>query len=271
MEQQREIDIDLLQPGRYQPRRRFDGDSLAEMAESIRQNGLIQPVVVRRLPDSTRYEILAGERRWRAAALVPLHKVPCIVRDDITDEQAALISLTENIQRRDLTPIEEAMSFQRLATEFHMEQAAIAEGVGKSRAYVSNMIRLLTLDPEVQAHLDDPGSSFTVGHAKALITLPAKSQLMLLRCVVERGWTVREVEAKAKELTAFFNGQPAPGAGPKKSANARALENRLSEFFCAPVDIQYDDSGKGRMVLSFNSADEFNGVLAKLKGYKDIP
>ena len=264
----RDIDLDQLTPGEYQPRRDMHKETLQELADSIKQEGVLQPISVRPLAgqakayaDGARYEIIAGERRWRAAQLAGLNRIPAIVRD-VDDEQAAAIALIENLQREDLNPLEEARGLQRLIDEFDLTHQETATAVGKSRAAVSNLIRLLELAPDVQQLLGD--GSLSMGHARALLGLSgAQSQGVVARDIVSRGLSVRQTEALVKRMQAGKSAKPAPK--PAVSADIRRLQDELSGKLGAKVAIQHMASGKGKLVIAYNSVDELDGILDHLK------
>ncbi len=264
----RELDLDQLRPGVYQPRRDMHRESLQELADSIKQEGVLQPVTVRpvsRDSSGARFEIIAGERRWRAAQLAGIDKIPALVRE-VDDEQAAAIALIENLQREDLNPLEEAQGLQRLIDEFQLTHQETATAVGKSRAAVSNLIRLLELAPEVQRLLAD--GSLSMGHARALLGLSgARSQAKAAADIVSRGLSVRQTEALVKRLQAGKSAQAAPA--PAVSADIRRLQDELGGKLGAKVAIQHTASGKnkgkGKLVISYNSVDELDGILKHIK------
>lgn len=261
----REIDLDQLTPGEYQPRRDMHKDTLQELADSIKQEGVLQPISVRPLvghASGARYEIIAGERRWRAAQLAGIGRIPAIVRD-VDDEQAAAIALIENLQREDLNPLEEARGLQRLIEEFDLTHQETATAVGKSRAAVSNLIRLLELASEVQQLLAD--GSLSMGHARALLGLSgARSQASAAADIVARGLSVRQTEALVKKLQAGGDAKKPTGA-PAQSADIRRLQDDLSGKLGAKVAIQHAASGKGKLVITYNSVDELDGILGHIK------
>jgi ParB family chromosome partitioning protein len=265
----RDIDLDQLAPGEYQPRRDMHRESLEELAASIKQEGVLQPIAVRPLAASAggasgnaRYEIIAGERRWRAAQLAGIEKIPAIVRD-VDDEQAAAIALIENLQREDLNPLEEARGLQRLIDEFDLTHQETATAVGKSRAAVSNLIRLLELAPEVQQLLAE--GDLSMGHARALLGLSgARSQASAAKDIVSRGLSVRQTEALVKKLQAGDSGKTAPPV-PAVSADIRRLQDDLSGKLGAKVAIQHGAKGSGKLVISYNSVDELDGILGHIK------
>jgi ParB family chromosome partitioning protein len=251
------LPVEALQPGRYQPRTGMDPERLAELATSIRAHGVVQPVVVRRIgPD--RYEIIAGERRWRAAQQAGLHEIPVIVRD-ASDQAAIAIALIENIQREDLNPLEEAQALKRLIDEFDLTHQDAAERVGRSRAAISNLLRLLELAPEARKLLE--ARKIEMGHARALLTLPTLLQVRLATLAAENGWSVRELEAEARKAQT----QPKIKTAPRLDANVHSLETELSERLAARVAIQQGRGGRGKLVIAYNSLDELDGILARIK------
>ncbi|MFA0809695.1 ParB/RepB/Spo0J family partition protein [Microbulbifer epialgicus] len=257
----KELPIEFLQRGRYQPRRDFPQESLQELADSIRAQGIMQPIVVRGIGEQS-YEIIAGERRWRAAQLAGLEKVPALVRS-VSDEAAIAMALIENIQREDLNPVEEAVALKRLQDEFKLTQQEVADAVGKSRTAVTNLLRLLSLSEEVRTFLER--GDLELGHAKALLGLSGATQRSAARQVVERSLTVRQTEALVRRLQ-----QPAAPAPekPKPDPNIRRLTERLAEKVGVPVSIDHNDKGSGRLVLKYTSLEELDGILAHL-GYAE--
>jgi len=254
----KELPIELLERGRYQPRRDMKPEALEELANSIRAQGVMQPIVVRPIPGG-RYEIIAGERRWRACQMAGLDKVPTLVRD-VPDEAAIAMALIENIQREDLNAMEEAQALKRLQDEFGLTHQQVADAVGKSRATVSNLLRLLALNEEVQKLLDH--GDLEMGHARALLALEGRAQTELARTVVSKGLSVRQTEALVRNETAPKAGKPAK---PAPNADVRRLEEDLSSKIGVPVSVQHSASGKGKLVLSYNSLDELDGILSHIK------
>jgi ParB family transcriptional regulator, chromosome partitioning protein len=261
-----EIDLDRLTPNPKQPRSVFDEASLEELAQSIRRNGVIQPILARRAstqsgaPGDVRFEIIAGERRWRAAQRAGLLKAPVIVRD-VPDDRLLEVALIENIQRDDLNPIEEASAYRRLADELHLTQDAIATAVGKDRSSIANALRLLRLPDEVRNLVSD--GSISMGHARALLALESETlQRQLARDIVARGLSVRETEALVKR-----HGEPAPAAKPeaKKDPNTRAAEEKLRFALGTPVDIVRRGKG-GRIEITFKTEEELNRIYEKITG-----
>jgi ParB family chromosome partitioning protein len=251
------LPVEALQPGRYQPRTGMDPDKLAELAASIRVHGVVQPVVVRRVGNE-RYEIIAGERRWRAAQQAGLAEVPVVVRE-IPDQAAIAIALIENIQREDLNPLEEAQALERLIDEFDLTHQAAADSIGRSRAAVSNLLRLLELAPEARKLLEQ--RRIDMGHARALLTLPPLLQARLAAQAAEQGWTVRQLEAEARRAQQ----QPRAKLTPRRDANLLALENELSEKLGAKVAIEAGRKGSGKLVIGYGSLDELDGILARIR------
>jgi len=255
----KEIPVDLVQRGKYQPRRDIDPESLQELAESIRAQGIMQPIVVRPISDR-KYEIIAGERRWRAAQIAGLDRVPAVIRD-VSDEAAIAMALIENIQREDLNPIEEAVSLQRLQQEFDLTQQEVADAVGKSRSTIANLLRLMSLQEDVRLLLER--GDMEMGHARALLALEGMQQSQAARMVVGKGMSVRQTEALVRTLVAR---QESPVQPPSRlDPNIRQLQDDLSQKLGARVQIQHTAKGKGKLVLSYNSLDELDGILGHIK------
>ena len=256
-----QLPVASLRPGRYQPRTRMDEASLAELADSIRARGVIQPVVVRSVGEG-QYEILAGERRWRAARIAGLERIPAIVRD-VPDEAALGIGLIENIQREDLNPIEEAMGLKRLIDEFQLTHEDAARAVGRSRAGVTNLLRLLELSPAVQALVQE--GRIDMGHARALLALSKVRQVELAHQIAEKGLSVREAE----RLVQDSSNVPRPGrsreAGPGLDADGRRLQEELCELLGTTVHLRPRAAGRGSLVIDYASLDELEGLLGRLK------
>jgi len=251
-EGQRAVPIEFLEPGRYQPRRRFDEEAVSSLAESIRERGVLQPLLVRRV-GADRYEIVAGERRWRAAQLAGLHEVPVIVRD-LDDRGALEVAIVENVQREDLTPVEEAEGYRRLVEEFGHTQDAVARIVGKSRSHVANTLRLLALPDPVKAMLAD--GQLSAGHARALLTLPDPAGAA--KEVVRRGLNVRQTELLAKPPRA-------PTERAHRSADVEALEAELSRALGLEVAVEQGRGGGGALVIRYRTLDQLDAVLARLR------
>jgi ParB family chromosome partitioning protein len=258
-----------MQPGKYQPRTGMDPAKLTELAESIKAQGLIQPIVVREIGSGKdgqpRYEIIAGERRWRAATQAGLTDVPVVLRE-VDDRAVIAMALIENIQREDLNPLEEAQALSRLIDEFSLTHQQAAEAVGRSRAAVSNLLRLLELPDGIRKLLEE--KALEMGHARALLTLAPAAALQLAREAVAEGWSVREVERRAQMLG---KGQiPGKAAakpnGKKVDADIAALERELSEKLSAKVAVQHGRGGRGKLVISYHGLDTLDGILERLRG-----
>ncbi len=264
------LPLDVLQRGRYQPRMDMRPETLEELAASIKAQGVVQPIVVRPIAaaaagESQRYEIIAGERRWRAAQIAGLADIPAVIRR-IPDEAAIAVALIENIQRESLNPLEEARALDRLITEFELTHAQAAEAVGRSRAAVSNLLRLLELAPEVGALLER--RELEMGHARALLALSARRQQAEVATIVaKKSLSVRETEALVRRMQQ--RGKEADHASASGDARAgdpdvRRLEQELADKLGAKVLIQHSQGGKGRLVVSYNSLDELDGILAHI-------
>lgn len=250
------LSIDQLIRGEYQPRRHFDQAQLQELADSIKTtNGLLQPIVVRPATQG-KYEIIAGERRWRAAQMAGINEVNCLV-SDYTDEQALQASIIENINRADLNPIEEAQAYQRLIDEFHYLHEEVATAVGKSRTKITNALRLLKLDPRVQALLID--GKLSEGHGKILAGLPQAQQFALAEKCAQKSWSVRKIELEAKKLQ-----MQTDDSSPYSDANLKHLETALTDHLGNSVQIDCEDRGGGYMKIRFNNIDELEGHFQKL-------
>ncbi|MCK2185009.1 ParB/RepB/Spo0J family partition protein [Halomonas getboli] len=252
------LPLGQLSRGKYQPRRDIQPEALEELADSIRAQGVMQPIVVRPIGDQ-RYEIIAGERRWRAAQLAELDVIPAVIRE-VTDEVALALALIENIQRENLNPIEEALALKRLLDEFELTQQQAADAVGRSRAQVANLLRLLALDPEVQTLLER--GDLDMGHARALLALSGPKQRQAAHEVVNKDLTVRATEALVKRLA---EGKPAKADTPAASPDVARLESRLGDLLGAPVKIQHGRGGKGRVTIRYSSLDELDGILGHIK------
>ncbi len=254
-----QLPVEFLQRGQYQPRRDMRPEALEELADSIRRQGVMQPIVVRPIA-SDRYEIIAGERRWRATQLAGLDTIPAVIRD-VSDETAIAMALIENIQREDLNPMEEALALIRLQKEFELTQQQVAEAVGKSRTAVANLMRLTNLREEVQTLLEH--GDLEMGHARALLSLQPSVQLDAARTVVAKGLSVRQTEALVRRLQQEQENK-SQGTDNRLDPNIRKLQDDLSDKIGAPVAIQHSAKGKGKLVISYNSLDELDGVLAHL-------
>ena len=250
--------VDYLQPGKYQPRTHMDQESLNELAASIKAQGVMQPILVRPV-DGGRYEIIAGERRWRASQLAGLHEVPVLVRD-IPDDSALAMSLIENIQREDLNPLEEAMGIQRLIDEFGMTHHQAADSVGRSRPAASNLLRLLHLAKPVQDLL--MSGEIDMGHARALLPLAKASQVQLAHRISAKGYSVREVERMVQHE---LNPPKQKAAVKKEDRDMARLEEELADALGTQVKIKASAKGAGQIVLGFSSLDQLDGLLEKLR------
>ena len=251
------LGIEQLQPGQYQPSI-MDQDKLQELADSIAAQGIVQPIVVRKLC-GRKYEIIAGERRWRAAQLAKLSEVPVLVKQ-VNDQQTIAMALIENIQREDLNPLEEASALQRLIDEFTLTHAEAAEAVGRSRVAVSNLLRLLDLSKTVKDLLND--GLLEMGHARCLLSLDQSQQAAAAKQIVAKKMSVRQAEALVKSIKNPTTPKPKPAA---KQADIRHLEQQLTEKLCAQVDIQHTDKGKGKLVIHYHNSDELDGILKRIK------
>ncbi|KAF1713698.1 chromosome partitioning protein ParB [Pseudoxanthomonas sangjuensis] len=261
----RNLPVDRLQPGKYQPRTGMDPAKLGELAESIKAQGVIQPIVVRELA-SGKFEIVAGERRWRASQQAGLNEVPVVVRE-LDDRTVIAMALIENIQREDLNPLEEAQSLQRLINEFSLTHAEAAEAVGRSRAAVSNLLRLLELPPAIRTLLEQ--RKLEMGHARALLTLAPELASKLAHEAAEQGWSVREVEHRAQQFAAGkvpTGAKKAKSGKPAPQADIASLETELSESLGTKVVIDHGRGGKGKLVIHYTDLDTLDGVLEKLRG-----
>ena len=259
----RKIPVDQLQPGKYQPRSAMDPGALTELADSIRAQGVIQPIVAREIGKG-RFEIIAGERRWRAAREAGLKDVPVVLRE--ADDRAVIaMALIENIQREDLTPLEEALALSRLIDEFSLTHQNAAEAVGRSRAAVSNLLRLLELPEEIRALLE--ARQLEMGHARALLTLAPAAAIGLAREAAAQGLSVREVERRAQQLSqgkipTRKDAKPAR----KADADIATLERELSEKLNAKVAVQHGRGGRGKLVIQYHGLDALEGIIEKLRG-----
>lgn len=265
------LPLDRLQRGRYQPRVDMRPESLSELADSIKAQGVVQPIVVRPITDAEgpdpRYEIIAGERRWRAAQMAGLEEIPALIRR-VPDEAAIAVALIENIQREDLNALEEARALERLIGEFHMTHQQAAAAVGRSRAAVSNLLRLLELAPEIAELVER--RELEMGHARALVSLPGRRQQVEVGAfIAKKRLSVRETEAIVRKM--LEPRKPAPSAqnggdsGESSDPDVRRLEQELAEKLGAKVAIHHAISGKGRLVVDYNSLDELDGILAHIQ------
>ena len=261
------LPIEWLQRGKYQPRREMDNEALEELANSIKAQGVMQPIVVRPIEGSAnekvRYEIVAGERRWRATQLAGLDTIPAVVRD-VPDEAAIAMALIENIQRENLNPIEEAFALQRLKDEYELTHQEVADAVGKSRVTVTNLLRLMTLKEDVRRMLER--GDLEMGHARALLTLGDDAQRETAKMVVGKGLSVRQTEALVRNLQEQAkNPGKTPVAVAAVSPDIRRLQDDLSDKIGVPVQVLHTAKGKGKLVLKYNSLDELDGILAHIK------
>ena len=249
------IDVSLLKRGEYQPRRFIPEHELQELSSSIEQHGVMQPIVVRAVDDEQYpYEIIAGERRWRAALLAGLTEIPAIVRE-LSDQVAIALALIENIQRQDLNPIDQAVALQRFHDEFGLSHQEIAETVGKARATVSNLLRLLSLPEAIKDYMQQ--GQIDMGHARAILSLKAKDQLDVAKIVIEKGLSVRQTEQLVRERS-----EPKQDKKPAEVApDIEQLTQQLSERFGANVKIDHNQKGKGKLVIHYHSLDELDGIL----------
>ena len=252
------LPVEFLQPGKYQPRHDIRKESLEDLANSIKAQGVMQPIVVRPV-SSNKYEIVAGERRWRAAQLAGMDTIPAIIRE-VPDEAAVAMALIENIQRENLNPIEEAMALQRLIDEFELTQQEVAEAVGKSRTTVTNLLRLMSLNPDVRQLLER--RDLEMGHARALLALPFEKQVAAARTVMAKGMSVRQTEALVRRL---LTQKDKKSPGDKIDPDIRHLQDDLSEKLGTQVAIQHTAKGKGKLILTYNSLEQLEGILDHIK------
>ena len=256
-QQLRDLPVDLIQRGKYQPRRDMDPQALEELANSIKVQGVMQPIVGRPI-GGDRYEIIAGERRWRATQQAGLDSIPAVIRE-VPDEAAIAMALIENIQREDLNPIEEAIALQRLQQEFELTQQQVADAVGKSRVTITNLLRLMSLADDVKLLLER--GDIEMGHARALLGLPTEQQTDAARQVVAKGLTVRQTEALVRQ---WLNPRPET-TSTRSNPDIERLQQDLAERLGAQVQIQHGAKGKGKLVISYSSLDELDGVLMHIK------
>lgn len=253
------LPVTALQPGKYQPRTRMDQEALNALAASIKAQGIMQPILVRPVGDG-KHEIIAGERRWRAARMAGLTSVPVLVRA-VPDQQALAVALIENIQREDLNALEEAVGIERLINEFALTHQAVADAIGKSRAAVTNLLRLLELAPSVKALLGE--GRIEMGHARALLALPMERQVALAREAAEQGWSVREVERRVG--TAIAAAKPARRPA-RQDRDVARLEDEVSARLGTTVKIKSGGrKGNGQLVIHYGSLDQLDALLARLK------
>ncbi len=256
-----QLALTQLQPGKYQPRTRMDEGALAELAESIKAQGLMQPILVRQVAPS-KYEIIAGERRFRAARIAGLESVPVLVKD-VPDEAAAAMALIENIQREDLNPLEEAQGVDRLIREFGLTHEQAAQAIGRSRSATSNLLRLLNLAKPVQDML--LAGDLEMGHARALLAVDGATQIQLAHQVVSKQLSVRDAERLVSKVAAEFALKPSQATKAGKSRDVERLEEELSDLLATRVTIKANAKGKGQVVIDFSGYDQLDGVIAKLR------
>lgn len=253
-----QLPVDLIQRGKYQPRRDMEPEALRELADSILAQGVMQPIVVRPIAEN-RYEIIAGERRWRATQLAGLDTIPVVIRE-VSDQAAIAMALIENIQRENLNPIEEAASLQRLQREFNLSQQEVATAVGKSRSTVANLLRLMTLQDDVRRLVEH--GDLEMGHARALLGLEGADQSQAARNVVAKGLTVRQTEALVRN---WLESKAKSVTEKRVDPDIRRLQDDLSQRVGAPVLIHHSAKGRGKVVLTYNSLDELDGILSHIK------
>jgi ParB family chromosome partitioning protein len=252
----RSLPVDKIHRGEYQPRQNMDPEALQQLADSIKAQGLIQPVVVRPVNGGDKYELIAGERRWRAAQIAGLHDIPAVIRK-IPDQAAAAMSLIENIQREDLNPLEEALAMERLIEEFGLTHQQTADAVGRSRSSVTNLLRLLVLEEKTKILLDK--GELEMGHARALLALGGAKQIEAAQKVASKGMSVRDTERWVKKLNAVVDKSISPEA--EKAPEVTKLERELGEKLGANIQIKYNNKGKGKLTIEYNSLDELDGIL----------
>jgi ParB family chromosome partitioning protein len=257
----RYLPVDVIQRGKYQPRRDIQPEALEELAQSIKAQGVMQPIVVRLIAPG-KYEIIAGERRWRATQLAQLDTIPAVIRK-VPDEAAIAMALIENIQREDLNPMEEAAALSRLQQEFELTHQQVAEAVGKSRTTVTNLLRLMTLRDDVQRMLEY--GDLEMGHARALLGLPTERQSQAANTVVSKGMTVRQTESMVRSLLAELESPTKTTTNKKIDTDIKQLQDQLSEKVGVPVLVQHSAKGKGKLVLKYNNLDELDGILNHIK------
>jgi ParB family transcriptional regulator, chromosome partitioning protein len=255
----RNLPIQYIQPGKYQPRRHWNDEALDELAASIKAQGLIQPVVVRAIGKNS-YELIAGERRWRAAQRAQLSEIPSLVKD-VPEVAVPAMALIENIQRQDLTPLEEADAIKRLIDDFDLTHQQAADAVGRSRAAVSNMLRLIDLPASIKRLLDD--GKLEMGHARCLLTLPERDAEALALEAARHNWSVRELEDAARKAQTAPKGKAK--SAPTRDPNIDSLERELAERFATKVEVAHGRGGRGKLVIHYHSNDELEGILGKMR------
>ncbi|MDP6313988.1 MAG: ParB/RepB/Spo0J family partition protein [Arenicellales bacterium] len=257
----RQLPVAAIRKGRYQPRTHMDEESLRELAASIATQGIVQPLLVRETAAGA-YELIAGERRWRAAQLAGLKDVPVMVRQ-VADEAALAVGLIENIQRENLNPIEEAGGLRRLLDEFGLTHQQVADTIGRSRTAVSNLLRLLNLDPGVREHLE--ARRLEAGHARAILALPREQQGAAADLVMRRRLSVRQAEQLVRRLLAQAGAKKKDKKKTVLDPDIRRLEEELSEHFAAPVRVESRDGKRGHVKIEYGSLDELDGILARIR------
>ncbi|MEA3413569.1 MAG: ParB/RepB/Spo0J family partition protein [Pseudomonadota bacterium] len=258
----RHIDVEKIDPGRFQTRKQFNPETLEELAQSIRTSGVIQPVVVRHIVRIGRYELIAGERRWRASQLAGEYSIPALVRDDMEDEACLVFAIAENIQRDSLNSIEEAASFQRLSDDLGMFHEDIAKAVGKSRTYVTNTVRLLKLESGIQEMI--VSGAISPGHGKAILGAPSAFRPTLAKQISRYRLSVRKAEERAAAMARDWKGEG--DVLPARDPNLACLERRLSDHFGHTVRVDFkEEEGKGGILISFNSLEEAQGILERMR------
>jgi ParB family chromosome partitioning protein len=253
------LPIQQIQPGKYQPRRHWNDEALDELAASIKAQGVIQPVVVRSIGKNS-YELIAGERRWRAAQRAQLAEIPALIKK-VSEEAVPAMALIENIQRQDLTPLEEADALKRLIDDFDLTHQQAADAVGRSRASVSNMLRLTEMPESIKRLLDE--GKLEMGHARCLLTLPEHAAESLALEAARHGWSVRELEEAARRAQQVPKGKAK--SAPARDANVADLERQLSERFATRVELAQGRGGRGKLVIHYHSNDELDGILGKIR------
>lgn len=253
-----ELEIEKIQPGEYQPRTKMDKNSLEELAQSIREQGLISPILVRPI-GKNRYEIIAGERRYQASKMAGLKKVPVLIRK-ISNEKALAWALIENIQREDLNPLEEAAGIQRLLDEFHMTHETASQAIGRSRTATTNLLRLLNLAKPVQDHL--MANEISMGHARALLSLEPAMQVAIAQEIIKKGLSVRQVETLVADMAQRKQKKGKEVKKIHKDADTLRLEEDLSDYLGATVKIQSNPKGKGKLIIEFSNLDQFDGIIS---------
>ena len=257
------LPVDVLQRGRYQPRHEIEPEALQELADSIKAQGVVQPIVVRRIAEPGKYEIIAGERRWRACQLAEIHEIPAVIRD-VSDQTAMAMALIENIQREDLNPIDESLALQRLIQEFNLTHQETADAVGRSRAAVSNLLRLLSLEPVVKTMLEK--GELEMGHARALLGIvDGGAQITIAQIVVKKGLSVRETEHLVRKETQLADKTSTTKKSASPDPDVEKLQSDLAEKLGAKVQILYNAKGKGKLVVQYNSFDELDGIIEHIK------